>query len=148
MEKFGGGDTMRFWRQRLRERISRFMYGRCGYDELSRVLLYACIALAIINLFCEIVAITVIETLLFIYTMFRILSKNLVKRNRENAAYLKLRRRVSDYFKLRKNKRRDRKTHVYHKCPHCNNTLRLPRIKGKHTVNCPCCHTKFDMKVR
>ena len=139
---------MFFRRFGFREKIARFMYGRCGYDDLSSFLMGVCLTLLIANLFLELYFIALIEMALLIYTTFRIMSKNLVKRNAENAKYMSVKRKFDDKFKLIKNKHRDRKTHVYHKCPHCKNTLRLPRIKGKHTVNCPCCHTKFEMKVR
>ena len=139
---------MFFGRFGFREKIARFMYGRCGYDDLSRFLMGICLVLLVANLFLELFTIAVIEMALLIYTTFRVMSKNLVKRNAENAKYMSVKRKFDDKFKLIKNKHRDRKTHVYHKCPHCKNTLRLPRIKGAHTVNCPCCHTKFEMKVR
>jgi LSD1 subclass zinc finger protein len=139
---------MFFGRFGFREKIARFMYGRCGYDDLSRFLMGVCLVLLVANLFLELFTIAVIEMALLVYTTFRVMSKNLVKRNAENAKYMALKRKFDSKFKLIKNKHRDRKTHVYHKCPHCKNTLRLPRIKGAHTVNCPCCHTKFEMKVR
>ena len=123
------------------------MYGRCGYDDLSRFLMGVCLVLVIANLFLELFPVAVIETGLLIYTTWRMMSKNLVKRGAENAKYLSLKRKIDGRIKLMKNKHRDRKTHVYHKCPQCKNTLRLPKVKGKHTVNCPCCHTKFDMKI-
>lgn len=134
-------------RPSFRERVARFMYGRCGYDELSRALWYLCLVLLIVNLFCELLIIALIETALMIYAIYRMMSKNLAARSRENAAYLKFAGKIKGFFTLQKNKHRDRRTHVYRKCPSCRNTLRLPKIKGEHTVNCPCCHTRFDMKI-
>ena len=32
-------------------------------------------------------------------------------------------------------------------CPACRKVLRLPKIKGAHTVCCPCCGKKFQLKV-
>ena len=48
---------------------------------------------------------------------------------------------------LQKSKHRDRKTHVFRKCPACKSVLRLPRQKGKHTVRCPRCQHRFDVKI-
>lgn len=48
---------------------------------------------------------------------------------------------------LQESKRRDRKTHVYVKCPSCQNNLRLPKEKGKHIVVCPCCKNRFKIKI-
>lgn len=134
-------------RPSFRERIARFMYGRCGYDELSRALWIICLVLLVVNVFCELLVISLIESALLVYAIYRMMSRNLVARNKENAAYLKFVGKIKGFFSLQKSKRRDRKTHVYLKCPSCKNTLRLPKIKGEHTVNCPCCHTRFDMKI-
>ena len=43
---------------------------------------------------------------------------------------------------------RDRKTHVYRRCPVCKNVLRLPREVGDHGVNCPVCHGHFSVKIK
>ena len=135
-------------RQTFRDRIARFMYGRRGYDELSRALWISSLVIFVANLFCELLALTIIESALVIYTLFRMLSKNITARAKENDAYLRITGKMRGFFKLRKNKRRDRKTHVYRKCPSCKNVLRLPREKGAHTVKCPCCSSRFDIKIR
>ena len=129
------------------QRVARFMYGRNGYDSLSRAMLVVCMTLAVVNVFFRSVILIGVETALIACATFRVLSKNLYRRGRENAAYCKLAGKVSKPFKLLKNKWRDRKTHVYRKCPHCKNVLRLPKSRGRHTVNCPCCHRRFDVKV-
>ena len=49
---------------------------------------------------------------------------------------------------LCRNRWRDRKTHVYHRCPHCRAMLRLPRRPGFHGVTCPRCSRHFDMTVK
>ena len=139
---------MFFRRFGFREKIARFMYGRCGYDELSRFLMGVCLTMIILNLFLELFTVALLELALLVYTTFRVMSRNLSKRRAENEKYLSIKRKIDSKFGLIKSKHRDRKTHVYHKCPNCKNVLRLPRIKGEHTVNCPCCHRKFDMKVR
>ena len=70
---------------------------------------------------------------------FRTMSRNIAKRRAENQKFC-------NFFKLRKNKFRDRKTHVYRKCPSCKAVLRLPKAKGKHTVSCPKCKNKFSVR--
>ena len=132
----------------FRDRLSRFMYGRRGYDELSRALWILSLVLLVVNAFCELLAVSIIECVIVIYALFRMLSKNITARAKENDAYLRITGKMRGFFKLRKNKRRDRKTHVYRKCPSCKNVLRLPREKGAHTVKCPCCSSRFDIKIR
>lgn len=122
------------------------MYGRYGSDTLNKVLT---VAYAIIVLVFSIAAffinspwftlayILISFTLVF-FIFFRIFSRNIAARRRENDKFC-------GFFKLRKNKLRDRKTHVYKKCPTCKAVLRLPKSKGKHTVICPRCKNRFSV---
>ena len=43
---------------------------------------------------------------------------------------------------------RDRKTHVFRRCPVCKKLLRLPRTEGEHGVNCPSCRAHFSLKTK
>ena len=135
--------------QRLpfRQRFYRFMYGRNGTDTLGSAALFAALLLMILEAVTHWWWLSILSLALLIYSNFRVFSKNLVKRRTENAAFCALWKKVKNFFSLQKSKWRDRKTHVYRKCPHCKNVLRLPRRAGKHTVNCPCCHKRFDVKV-
>ncbi|MBR5515382.1 MAG: hypothetical protein IKU52_04190 [Clostridia bacterium] len=56
--------------------------------------------------------------------------------------------KINGFLKLSKNKFRDRKTHVYRQCPCCKANLRLPKAKGIHTVKCPRCFARFEVKGR
>lgn len=134
-------------RRSFRERLAQFMYGRNGVDGLGRALCIFCLVIVGVNLFIGSFVLLVLSYALMLYALFRALSRNLAARRRENAAYYRARNRVSGFFGMQKNQWRDRKTHVYRKCPHCKKTLRLPKVKGEHTVNCPCCHHRFTMKV-
>lgn len=134
-------------RRSLRERLYSFMIGRNGGDALSRALLILYLALFVANLFARSWVLTLIEYAIAAYALFRMLSRNLSARRRENAWYLRLENGVKGFFKLQRSKWRDRKTHVYRKCPDCKKTLRLPRQKGEHTVKCPCCQHRFEVKI-
>jgi hypothetical protein len=130
-----------------------FFYGRNGMDAFG----YTTWALSfIIMIVASFVAyaseiayfiLFIIETALLVYTVFRAMSRNLVKRRRENAWILSVFAKIKGFFALQKNKFRDRKTHVYKKCPSCKKVLRLPKKKGEHTVNCPVCHNRFDLLI-
>ncbi len=134
-------------RPSLRERFARFMMGRYGVDKLYYFLLGVCFVLIVINIFIGSYIISTLETLLLIYSIYRLLSRNIYKRQRENEKFLKLIDKPKKFINLQKCKHRDKKTHVYKKCPSCKNNLRLPREKGKHTVVCPCCKNRFDVKI-
>lgn len=129
------------------------MYGRYGGDTLNKVYLWIYVAVVlvyyVVSLFIPNDAIKLgamvtlgywlISTFLIVLIFFRIFSKNIAKRRRENEKFC-------GFFKLIRNRFRDRKTHVYRKCPKCKVVLRLPKAKGKHTVVCPRCRERFEVK--
>ena len=128
-------------------KLTRFFWGRYGNDTLNKVLmavyLICVVTVSILSLFIQSVAFTLIgwsvTLAVFVWSFYRTMSRNIYKRRRENE-------RFCGFFKLRRNKFRDRKTHVYRKCPSCKVVLRLPKAKGKHFVNCPKCNNRFQTK--
>lgn len=127
------------------------MVGRNGPDNLFRFCVWVSLAVAIISIFIlnpwVQLAFTVLYYAILGYALFRMLSKNVYKRRLENSKYLAAAEKVKSFFRRKKNQFRDRKTHVYKKCPHCKATLRLPKKKGKHTVSCPKCRQNFEIKI-
>lgn len=123
------------------------MYGRYGYDTLGKTLLWVYLGVliiySIVSLFVDSALLYVIFLMLsmFIvcYTIYRAMSRNIAKRRAENQKFC-------GFFKLVRNKWKDRKTHVYRKCPECRAVLRLPKAKGKHSVVCPRCKKRFNVK--
>ena len=132
---------------RIKEKIARYMVGRYGIDRLYYFLLAICFIIIIINTFINSVILSLTESCLFIYAFYRVMSRNVYKRQQENEKFIKLAEKPKAFFNLTKCKIRDRKTHVYKKCPSCKNNLRLPKQKGEHTVVCPCCKHRFDVKI-
>ena len=124
------------------------MYGRYGSDDLNKALLWAYVGLVLLQMIVSVIvdnnAYITLSFMLLSWVLvgvifYRMMSRDIAKRRRENE-------RFTGFFKLMKNKRRDRKTHVYRKCPACHVTLRLPKAKGKHTVVCPRCKNRFNVK--
>ena len=134
-------------RPSFRERLARLMAGRYGIDRLYYFLLAICSILILINCFAHSIIISFIESALFAFALYRVMSRNLYKRQQENEKFIIMMDKPKKFFNLQKCKYRDRKTHVYKKCPSCKNNLRLPKEKGKHTVVCPCCKRRFDVKI-
>ena len=128
-------------------KLASFFYGRYGNDTLNKVLtavyLIWLITFTIVDIFVSNIIFSIIGWLvtvaLFIWVMCRMMSRNIYARRRENEKFC-------GFFKLRKNKFRDRKTHVYRKCKSCKSVLRLPKAKGKHFVVCPKCKNRFEVK--
>ena len=129
------------------DKLIRFMYGRNGNDKLNSALFWVYFAVLLINILLKSVILWIVELILAALYLFRFLSRNIYRRQKENRAFLKVWNKFSGFFKLQKNKFRDRKTHVYRKCDHCRAVLRLPKKKGKHTVRCPQCGKTFGVKI-
>ncbi len=153
-----GGSGFAAWLRRAREKFTSFMYGRNGIDQLYHFLFWTIVSLSLLNIFLKEWVLTVIELLILVYALFRVFSRNVYRRQKENQVYLVcvgkirnffggIKKKISSKAALESNKWRDRKTHVYKRCPKCKNILRLPKVKGKHTAACPCCGNRFDVRI-
>ena len=134
-------------RPSFRERVAQFMAGRYGIDRLYYLLLGICFVLIVVNIFVNSFIISLIESLVLIYAFFRVMSRNIYKRQQENEKFIRFADKPKKFINLQKCKNRDKATHVYKKCPSCKNNLRLPKEKGEHTVVCPCCKHRFNIKI-
>lgn len=94
------------------------------------------------------VGLQIAEYILFIYGMWRPFSKSIWKRDRENRRLLSVLRPIKSWFLLLGRRIKFMKTSVFKVCPHCKAQLKLPRKRGKHTVKCPKCYTRFDIKIK
>ncbi|MBO4413268.1 MAG: hypothetical protein IKX86_01620 [Clostridia bacterium] len=140
---------------KIRAFFSRFFAGRHGLDDLGRLNLWMialfclvqCIGYVVKSAFLVVFS-RVVYIILAVLFFFRLLSRNEVRRSAENNGYLKIVRKIRDSLVLLKNRIRDRRTHIYRKCPECSATLRLKRIKGVHRAACPRCGNSFEVNVR
>ena len=128
-------------------KMAIFFQGRYGIDELYKFLFLVFWIVAILSLFIRNPIIYLLEILICFFMLYRALSRNIYKRQNENAKYLKIRNKVKSKIKLQKRKWDDRKTHIYRKCPNCKAKIRLPKKKGKHVCTCPRCKKDFDVIV-
>lgn len=127
----------------MRYRLQRFFYGRNGFDALANTVLVASLLMMMISGF---VSNALIGSILYlfsfaglIYSYFRCFSRNLFKRRRENF-------RFKEFFRVRKLKWKERKSHRYFKCPHCKAWMRVPKGRGEITITCRSCRFRFDKK--
>ena len=125
----------------------RFMLGRYGTDQLSKAML----ALFLISLVCSGFITSpvwsIAELVLIVVMYFRIFSRNIPKRTKENESFMKLWRPAQKWFKVRRNRFKSRKEYRYYKCPSCKNTLKVPRGKGEITITCPVCKEKLTKRT-
>lgn len=127
-------------------RLMQFMSGRYGVDSLFYVIFGVAAVLSIINCFIRSLILQIIVYAIVVFAFFRMMSRNIEARRRENQWFNK----TKIMFVNKRNIRRQRKadySHVYKKCPRCHAVLRLPRRKGKHTTVCPKCNKQFKVFV-
>ncbi len=84
---------------------------------------------------------------LMAYWAFRVFSRNIAKRQKENTRYLYRTQRIRRWFSSKKQEWKDRKTYRYFKCPQCKLRMRAPRHKGKIRVTCKNCSNVFITKT-
>lgn len=133
---------------RIGNAIARFMYGRYGGDELNTVLCFVAILFVLLSYVPYVgIAFSVLAFSTLLWTFFRTFSKNVPKRRRELERYYRIKTAPGRARQLRKNKKRDKKTHCYFKCPKCRSVLRVPRGKGEIIVTCPRCGTRTEKKT-
>ncbi len=129
----------------IRNAIQKFMYGRYGNDPLNLFLMGVYLLLYLVYALTGFRPLYWVVLALLIWTLFRLLSRNLERRRWENARFMRAAGPVLSWLRLRRNIRRD-KEHVYFKCPSCGQQLRVPRGKGRITVTCRSCGASFQEK--
>ena len=132
---------------KFKNKLTQFMYGRYGTDQLYNALIVACFVLIVANAFISSAIISIFMSAVLIWIMFRTLSRNIYKRRMENAKFMKIWNLVKSKVSLSIRRIKEIKTHRFRKCPHCKKVLRLPRRTGKHTVKCPCCNKEFELRI-
>lgn len=121
------------------------MEGRYGSDQLSQALSVGALVLLVLAIFAGSSVLDIAALGLLIYADYRMLSRNIAARQRENSIYLEktaqLRKKVKGFISRMK-QRKD--FHIY-TCPNeeCRQKIRVPRGKGKIRITCPKCHTQF-----
>lgn len=82
-------DRIKNWFRSLGSKMQSFMYGRYGYDELSQFLSKTALLCVIVGLFAYPGFFCGLAMALYLVTMFRMYSKNIMKRKQERDAYLR-----------------------------------------------------------
>jgi len=134
---------MNDWMNKLRDRFARFMYGRYGSDEFSRFLLYAALVLMILGVFLRTPLFRYLGIASLIGCYFRMFSKDMDARRRENSWYLGKKQQVLQFVSSKKNHAADLKDHHIYRCPNCGQKIRVPRGRGRIVITCPKCRTEF-----
>ena len=122
--------------RRLGDWFRNFMIGRYGSDQLNKWLLITGLVLMLVGTIAGrkvawMANLSLLAYVPLIWCIFRMYSRNIEARRRENAAVV----RFLDHLKDRE--------HRYYRCPRCRQTVRVPRGRGKIKIRCPKCGNQF-----
>lgn len=144
------------------------MQGRNGVDALARFLnrlSLGCLITAILLTFLSLIflrrdavtASTVFRILYYVVYgigialavlwIFRVLSRNVSKRQAENTRFEYRMQRIRRKIASLKQRWKDRRIYKYFRCPSCKQMIRAPRHKGKIRVTCSKCKHVFITKT-
>ncbi len=127
--------------------IRRFLYGRYGNDELNKSMLGIGLVLLVVEWLTRWRLVSLAITAILVLCYFRMFSRNIPARLAENQKFLNRFGPFGRKLKGAALRLSDRKEHCYYKCPNCKALLRVPKGKGKISIECPHCHTKFIRKT-
>jgi len=133
--------------QKIKNGFRNFMMGRHGSDQLSFALLLGGIILSLLTSITGIGIFYYIGLAAYIWAIFRMFSKNRVKRAAENQKYLNFRTNFKANFSQFFVRLKNIKKYRYFRCPECKARLRLPRKVGEVTVTCGKCRHQFRQKA-
>ncbi len=114
-------------------------------DSLNKFIFILCLVFLVISFFVKNFYVDLIKVVLFIIFVYRLFSKNKIKRHKENAIYLKIKNTLTKPFSVFIKNSQD-KNHVYKRCSKCKTILKLPlpSKRGFKHANCPNCHKRLS----
>lgn len=125
------------------------MYGRNGVDALSWALVVLEVVLSLLSAFIHVrgvsQALYFVSTVLMFVVLLRIFSRNLARRQAENAKFLTWWTPKANAIRGARARRAD-KAHKYVRCS-CGAYCRVPRGVGKIELTCPKCGRKKVIKT-
>jgi hypothetical protein len=136
---------------KLRLGIARFMYGRNGVDQLSQAAVLFSLLVQLLGMLLAWRWVKIgnvlyyVGTVLWLWPLFRIFSKNLAKRRAENQKWLTFWGGLRSRRASARARHAD-KDHKYFTCKHCGTICRVPAGKGKIIITCPKCGAQIQGK--
>lgn len=127
----------------MRRWLYNLFYGRRGFDRLGYTAMISSLVLMLVSGFVGVdwlsVLLYAVALAGYAYSIWRALSRNLVKRQRENDAFC-------EFFRIQRLRIKERKTHKYFRCPACRAWVRVPKGRGEITITCRACSHRFDKR--
>ena len=125
--------------KKLRRKLETFMIGRNGADELSQAVVIGGLIFYFLHGLTKETIFSWCSTVSLIYALYRVFSRNIAARGKENAVYKR-------YIQYIRTKWEYRKTHKVFLCKKCGKIVRVPKGKGRIEVTCPVCRTVVVIK--
>lgn len=133
--------------QKIKSGFQKFMLGRHGADELSLALLIFGLVASIFTSFTGAPLFSLLGMIAYIFSIYRMFSRNNEKRFSENQKYLSFQKKLVSNTRQALVRLKNSKEYKYFKCPQCHSRLRLPRKVGEVTVTCGKCKHSFKQKA-
>lgn len=132
---------------KIRAGFGRFLQGRNGADTLGTNLFISAMVLILADSILQTGILGTIAIVIYVWALFRMLSRNVEKRRAENDRFVSMRNKSRtgsrQFFVRLKNSRK----YKYFKCPQCKSRLRMPRGIGEKTITCSKCKHSFKKKA-
>lgn len=137
---------MRFL-DKVKNTLITFMQGRHGADQLGMFSLIAGLVLSLLASFTGLGILSLLGLALYVWTLFRMFSRNHEARVRENQKYVALTSGWSTKIRQFIRRQKNRKEYKYFRCPQCRVLLRLKRGCGEKDITCVRCGHQFKQKA-
>ena len=114
----------------MRNFFSQFFqgrYGSYGMDKLTRFLLILSVIALIVSLCSPFGILYYVAFALLIYSYFRLLSKNITKRYKENESFIRIEQKIRLFFRKTQSNFVQRKHYHIYTCPQCKQKIRIPK---------------------
>lgn len=131
----------------MKQKLVRFMYGRYGVDKLSKHLVWAGLVMGVVSVFFGGGLLYICSMVLFIYSYFRIFSKNTAKRYGELCRYERFLAKWKNAPAKWKKEAALRKEYKIFKCPSCRQKIRIPKGHGMVEIRCRKCQAVFRKRT-
>lgn len=145
-------------------KLYQFMQGRYGMDSFGRFLLIVSLIAVLLSNFRFLHLFYFPAILLLVYVYFRMMSKNLYKRQKENQRFLSIKAKISGkhgglWGRFRGSRKSpgsswdsgcasgrtagDNSQYNFYRCRSCGQVIRVPKGKGTLKITCPKCGNSF-----
>lgn len=128
------------------QRVRAWLRGRNGADELANFAIVVALILVIVNIFTRTFFLSILALLIMAYAWWRMSSKNVAARSRENRAFVGLLGPLRPWVRNPSAAFAEARAYKHFKCPSCKQRVRVPRGKGKIRVRCPKCQERFEAR--